>query len=1021
MASIGNRARQNGSAKDLDAKIKESFNISGSTQKASFKFQEPARRTGKRPQHTVYKPSSTSADWNSLALKTDDFITPVHQYNTRPLTMQHGVTNFQQQPNYLMAMNPLTGQASQNQMPHNAHYQNQMPHNAQQQWGPNVQSSAGFTHGNFDSSFEHFKHQPNTNSHSLYYNMPGCMEPSNETRLTNQQVDTGNTPGVKANSYFGQLPSWMINPHEIPIVYKEVIKLCALPNNYADTAKLYPIFVSSQLPQDVLGHIWSAANKTTPGQLTFSEVYIALALIGLAQIGEMNLSVDFVKKLKSAPIPALQCMQKDVRAFVAPTIAPNTPIVSNNIADDDFADFQSVPHVPVSKNHSSSSWGNKSSDLTDESFQDESFQDFQSFTPSITNTNSMMTLDDSNKLSGTFTGQNNAEVKEPNLSSSILFATLPTPPKNTKILNTTNSKPIFENFSVVPPIIPTGNVAENSGKIKPLSLFGDTVVKPLEDSTSKSTGSLRSETLLDNSKFTIPFPSKTSVGDSQKNDSAGDKYSALRDLTSISFSDAKTSEESDTNFDLIGPEPVATGSTLFPIANEPEVKEKPSTPVKEQNQFENEQNLFENFSNFTQTPPIMTSCEPAATDDGLYSLDEPISPLSERRNRNDIKPIPMSPPKSQRFVIPKRISEADSDDFGEFSSGPPPIDDLDIGESDMYHNGNSSLVDFDAFDDFESAQETKKTKDREIKGKHDGTAFSEILVGQSSTEKFTASNTTVDGASNDDTKNTVSEGVWSESISDFSEYKVDDTSIQSIAESNNDTVKKKKMNTTDVNNISGCITRPELSVEMNEGTVEVHQSIEEPKWDRGYEELRAIVESSVRLKPMEIYADHWGRCLVICKDIIASTSNIFAALNSPLVCLEIVNSTRGKDFISCTSEVYGVARRIRKGMESVGLENEDLEMTLKDIEISWNNLLGFCPYTPSVHKTPEHCCTPSGKNSIDVNGADGSSACGLCLLSTSGEWPVGLECGGKLYHAPCANLWLNQVTPILPRLQVPTV
>ena len=51
-----------------------------------------------------------------------------------------------------------------------------------------------------------------------------------------------------------------------------------------DTAKLYPILMSSGLPRETLGQIWALANRTTPGQLTKEELYAVLAMIAATQV-----------------------------------------------------------------------------------------------------------------------------------------------------------------------------------------------------------------------------------------------------------------------------------------------------------------------------------------------------------------------------------------------------------------------------------------------------------------------------------------------------------------------------------------------------------------------------------------------------------------------------------------------------------------------------------------------------------------------------------------------------------------
>lgn len=51
-----------------------------------------------------------------------------------------------------------------------------------------------------------------------------------------------------------------------------------------DTAKLYPILMSSGLPRETLGQIWALANRTTPGKLTKEELYTVLAMVAVTQV-----------------------------------------------------------------------------------------------------------------------------------------------------------------------------------------------------------------------------------------------------------------------------------------------------------------------------------------------------------------------------------------------------------------------------------------------------------------------------------------------------------------------------------------------------------------------------------------------------------------------------------------------------------------------------------------------------------------------------------------------------------------
>ncbi|KAJ7397292.1 synergin gamma [Pitangus sulphuratus] len=68
--------------------------------------------------------------------------------------------------------------------------------------------------------------------------------------------------------------------HEL---YKKILESTLTPAGI-DTAKLYPILMSSGLPRETLGQIWALANRTTPGQLTKEELYAVLAMVAVTQV-----------------------------------------------------------------------------------------------------------------------------------------------------------------------------------------------------------------------------------------------------------------------------------------------------------------------------------------------------------------------------------------------------------------------------------------------------------------------------------------------------------------------------------------------------------------------------------------------------------------------------------------------------------------------------------------------------------------------------------------------------------------
>ncbi|KAM3842791.1 synergin gamma-like, partial [Diretmus argenteus] len=176
------------------------------------------------------------------------------------------------------------------------------------------------------------------------------------------------------------LPGWLYNDSLIPEMFKKVHEFTMTPAGI-DTAKLYPILMSSGLPREALGQIWASANRTTPGMLTKEELYTVLALIGVAQSGLPAMNVEILSQFASPPVPNLPALaiamasvmpQHQQPMMTQPPVSmamptpvppvmsmtpaapaqalPNTnfitnfpPIQGSKADDDDFQDFQEAP------------------------------------------------------------------------------------------------------------------------------------------------------------------------------------------------------------------------------------------------------------------------------------------------------------------------------------------------------------------------------------------------------------------------------------------------------------------------------------------------------------------------------------------------------------------------------------------------------------------------------------------------------------------------------------------------------
>uniref|UniRef100_A0A8C3SBN2 Synergin gamma n=1 Tax=Chelydra serpentina TaxID=8475 RepID=A0A8C3SBN2_CHESE len=100
------------------------------------------------------------------------------------------------------------------------------------------------------------------------------------------------------------VPPWIYNESLAPDLYKKILETTMTPTGI-DTAKLYPILMSSGLPRETLGQIWALTNRTTPGKLTKEELYTVLAMIAVTQRGVPAVSPDVLNQFPTAPVPTL--------------------------------------------------------------------------------------------------------------------------------------------------------------------------------------------------------------------------------------------------------------------------------------------------------------------------------------------------------------------------------------------------------------------------------------------------------------------------------------------------------------------------------------------------------------------------------------------------------------------------------------------------------------------------------------------------------------------------------------------
>ncbi|KFO80953.1 Synergin gamma, partial [Cuculus canorus] len=124
------------------------------------------------------------------------------------------------------------------------------------------------------------------------------------------------------------MPPWIYNDNLVPELYKKILESTLTPAGI-DTAKLYPVLMSSGLPRETLGQIWALANRTTPGKLTKEELYAVLAMIAVTQRGIPAVSPDVLNQFPAAPVPTLTGFPLPLPATVSQQpLMPSAPPVS---------------------------------------------------------------------------------------------------------------------------------------------------------------------------------------------------------------------------------------------------------------------------------------------------------------------------------------------------------------------------------------------------------------------------------------------------------------------------------------------------------------------------------------------------------------------------------------------------------------------------------------------------------------------------------------------------------------------
>uniref|UniRef100_A0A3P9KJW4 Synergin, gamma n=1 Tax=Oryzias latipes TaxID=8090 RepID=A0A3P9KJW4_ORYLA len=171
------------------------------------------------------------------------------------------------------------------------------------------------------------------------------------------------------------LPAWLYNDSLLPEMYKKVLEF-TMTSAGIDTAKLYPILMSSGLPREALGQIWATANRTTPGMLTKEELYTVLALIGVAQSGLPAMNVEILGQFASPPVPNLPALAMAMAPVMHQQPIMTQPPVSMPVPSQAATGMTMTPAAPAQPPTNTSFIASFPPVQATKS-EDDEFQDFQ--------------------------------------------------------------------------------------------------------------------------------------------------------------------------------------------------------------------------------------------------------------------------------------------------------------------------------------------------------------------------------------------------------------------------------------------------------------------------------------------------------------------------------------------------------------------------------------------------------------------------------------------------------------------
>ncbi|VDK37961.1 unnamed protein product [Taenia asiatica] len=206
---------------------------------------------------------------------------------------------------------------------------------------------------------------------------------------------------------------------------------------------------------------------------------------------------------------------------------------------------------------------------------------------------------------------------------------------------------------------------------------------------------------------------------------------------------------------------------------------------------------------------------------------------------------------------------------------------------------------------------------------------------------------------------------------------------------------------------------------------------QETDTDDGFEDFQACAyksPSTVEQIQKQLPTEEWLKCLSECRSMLAESASILSSLVTDSDVDAFLATHRGNEFMLELIEIYGIIQRIRLAASLNDLLDARLQAVFNQIDRIWGDLARFVK--SQDHKlTLKRRLVQSVEAATMVDPLSVEPNCGVCVTPVPASPPssstVEVEPGtavislaGRVYHASCANLWVNRIELSLPALRV---